>query len=40
MAVAANRVGKKKLFATKLMLKVHVIPNFANKKKMKKRVES
>lgn len=30
-AVAANKVGKKKLLAKKLMLKVHETPNFAKR---------
>ena len=40
IAVAANSVGKKYWLAVKLMLKVQEIPNFANRKMTKNRVES
>ena len=40
IAVAANRVGKKYEFATKLMLKQQVTPNLVIKKKIKKSTES
>jgi len=40
IAVAAKRVGNRYEFAAKLMLKAHVTPNFVNKKKIKKRVDS
>ena len=39
-AVAANKVGKKYELATKLILNVHVTPNFVSKKHTKKRFES
>ena len=39
-AVAAKRVGKKYEFATKLILKVQVTPNFVSKKKIKNNTES
>lgn len=38
-AVAAKSVGKKSEFATKLMLKVHVTPNFVSKKQTKNHIE-
>ncbi len=38
-AVAAKSVGKKSEFATKLMLKVHVTPNYVSKKQTKNQIE-
>lgn len=40
IALAANRVGKKKEFALKLMLNVHETPNLARRKNIKNNVES
>ena len=39
MAVAAKRVGKKYEFATKLILNVHVTPNFVSRKQKKNQIE-